>query len=79
MIREEDVFIDVQEVVQGMIELCENEKYGDGTIYEVTKGETRIVPLYDNPPPSGSGSIMKGFLEEQERLLRSLKAGEYKV
>ncbi|KAI1738241.1 short chain dehydrogenase [Xylaria scruposa] len=38
-------------VAEAMLELCENPEYGNGTILEVTNGQTRVVPLFNADPP----------------------------
>ncbi|KAJ2897546.1 NAD-dependent 15-hydroxyprostaglandin dehydrogenase (short-chain dehydrogenase) [Zalerion maritima] len=66
-------FIQPEEIANSMLELCEKDHYGDGTILEVTKGATRVVPQYNQPPPAGEGSMVPGFLKAQEDLYESLR------
>jgi hypothetical protein len=61
MMSDDMQFIDVEEIAQAMYDLVVNEELGDGTIYEVTAGKTRVVPLFNSPPPSGFGLGSSGF------------------
>jgi hypothetical protein len=74
-----DPFIAPEEIAARMLELCENEVYGDGTILEVTKGKTRVVPMYHSPPPSGEGTLMPGYQDAQLNLYETLKRDGLKV
>ncbi|EFQ26624.1 short chain dehydrogenase [Colletotrichum graminicola] len=74
-----DLFIEPEEVARGMLELCENPEYGNGTILEVTKGATRVVPLYDADPPSGKGAIIPKLADEGEKIWKRLKDQGLKV
>ncbi|KAM0333459.1 hypothetical protein ACHAQA_002121 [Verticillium albo-atrum] len=70
-----DIFIHPDEIADGMMALCEDPAYGDGTILEVTKGATRVVPLYNAEPPSGVGSMVPGYQKAADELSAYLKRG----
>ena len=81
MVREGegDVAIEPEEIAEAMLELCENEKYGDGTILEVLQGATRVVPLYGNVVPSGRGLMVSGYAQMQKDLYEKLRTEGLKV
>ena len=62
----DDELLDPSEIAEGMLELCEKEEYGDGTILEVLRGKTRVVPLYNADPPSGQGLSISGWNQMQD-------------
>jgi hypothetical protein len=68
-----------EEIADGMLELCENEAYGDGTILEVLKNKTRVVPLYNADPPKGDGLVIGGWGKHQDEILETLKQDGLKV
>ena len=76
--RAEEILVDcrwvaVEEIVQAMYALVVDEEYGNGTILEVTPGDTRVVPMFNaSPPKPGSISMpaMKGF---HKKLFEDLK------
>ncbi|KAG7133002.1 hypothetical protein HYQ45_008703 [Verticillium longisporum] len=70
-----DIFIHPDEIAKGMMALCEDPAYGDGTILEVTKGSTRVVPLYHAEPPSGVGSMVPGYQKAADELVTYVKGG----
>ncbi|KAM9884967.1 NAD-dependent 15-hydroxyprostaglandin dehydrogenase (short-chain dehydrogenase) [Verticillium dahliae] len=70
-----DIFIHPDEIARGMMALCEDPAYGDGTILEVTKGSTRVVPLYHAEPPSGVGSMVPGYQKAADELVTYVKGG----
>ncbi|KAK2048665.1 short chain dehydrogenase [Colletotrichum somersetense] len=74
-----ELFIDPEEIARGMLELCENPEYGDGTILEFTKDATRVVPMYHADPPSGRGVMMPRFADEGEKLWKELQDKGLKV
>jgi hypothetical protein len=61
-----------EEIADGMLELCENSEYGDGTILEATIGQLRVVPLFGSEPPTGAGIAMPGYMKMQEDLVQDL-------
>ncbi|KAK1978902.1 short chain dehydrogenase [Colletotrichum cereale] len=67
-----ELFIEPEEIARGMLELCENPEYGDGTILEVTKGATRAVPMYHADPPNGTGARIPQFIDEGEKVWNGL-------
>ncbi|KAJ4005341.1 hypothetical protein NW752_011304 [Fusarium irregulare] len=72
MLEEDTVLISPDEVAQGIWQLVINPELGNGTILEVTKGATRVVPLYNAPVPTGEGIMVPGYAasiaETYERL-----------
>ena len=74
MLDEDTVLIGPEEIAAGMWELTTNEEYGDGTILEVTKGETRVIPEFGLEPPTGKGSVLPGYLASVTALFDGLKA-----
>lgn len=76
---DETLFLKPEEIAMGMLELCENPEYGDGTILEVSKGKRKVVPLYHSEPPEGAGVVVPKFLEEAKKLWNELENGGLKV
>lgn len=74
MVTPDVEWIEPEEIARGMYELAVNEDLGDGTVFEVTLGDTRIVPLYNAPPPSGRGIMMPGYYASQAELYSDLKS-----
>lgn len=74
-----ELFLEPEEIARGMLELCENPEYGNGTILEVSKGATRVVPLYHAPPPNGKGVMVPGIAESAQRIWDELKSTGLKV
>ncbi|GJC82793.1 15-hydroxyprostaglandin dehydrogenase [NAD(+)] [Colletotrichum liriopes] len=74
-----ELFIEPEEIARGMLELCENPEYGDGTILEVTKGATRVVPAYHAEPPSGKGAVIPQIADEAEKVWKELEGKGLKV
>lgn len=72
-LKEGDVLIPPEEVVDAMFQICENPEYGNGTILEVGKGETRVVPMFNAPPPSAPGIFLPGYVEAEDTLVEKLK------
>jgi hypothetical protein len=50
-----DEWVTPEEVAGAMVELVEKDEYVGGTILEVGHGQKRVVPIFNNPGPSGSG------------------------
>lgn len=73
MLDEDTVLIDPLEVARGMWQLVVNPEYGNGTILEVTKGETRVVPLFNAPVPTGEGIMVPGYEASKDALYAKLK------
>ncbi|KAH7265067.1 uncharacterized protein BKA55DRAFT_502165 [Fusarium redolens] len=73
MLDEDTALIDPLEVAQGMWQLVVNPEYGNGTILEVTKGETRVVPLFNAPVPTGEGIMVPGYEASKDALYAKLK------
>ena len=73
-----DLFLTPEEVADAMLELCENEEYGDGTILETLRNSRRVVPLYGNAKPEGNGAA-SGFEEMETHLYNMLKMDGLKV
>lgn len=72
-------FVEPEEIADAMLDLVVDEKLGDGTVYEVTKGKRRVVPAYNADPPSGYGLKMSGYVQENERVVGKLKNGGFKI
>ncbi|KAI4602209.1 hypothetical protein KJ359_009447 [Pestalotiopsis sp. 9143b] len=72
---EKSVLIDPEEIAQGMLELCENPEYGNGTILEVNRNHQRIVPMFNADPPSGEGSVVPGFFKAEEDIVNRIREG----
>lgn len=72
---EKSVLIDPEEIAQGMLELCENPEYGNGTILEVNRNHQRVVPMFNADPPSGDGSAVPGFFKAEEDLVNRIREG----
>lgn len=68
-----EVPMEAEEIAEGMLELCENPEYGDGTILEATIGLRRVIPLFGSEPPTGAGIAMPGYVKMQEDLVQDLK------
>ncbi|OHE96472.1 hypothetical protein CORC01_08235 [Colletotrichum orchidophilum] len=67
-----ELFLEAQEITRGMLELCENPEHGDGTILEVNKGATRVVPLYLAESPSGVSAVLPRLAENTEKIWNKL-------
>ncbi|KAG7076916.1 Hco3-transporter family protein [Colletotrichum scovillei] len=74
-----ELFLEPEEVARGMLELCENPEYGNGTILEVSKGATRVVPLYRAEPPSGVGVVLPRLAENAEKVWKKLESPGLKI
>lgn len=74
-----ELFLEPEEVARGMLELCENPEYGNGTILEVSKGATRVVPLYRAEPPSGVGVVLPRLAENAEKVWKKLEGPGLKI
>lgn len=72
---EKSVLIDPEEIARGMLELCENPEYGNGTILEVNKNHQRVVPMFNADPPSGEGSVVPGFFKAEEDIVNRIREG----
>ncbi|KAI8237145.1 Hco3-transporter family protein [Colletotrichum sp. SAR 10_99] len=79
--EEEDakLFTEPEEIARGMLELCENPEYGNGTILEVVKGRKRVVPFYHAEPPQGDGVFIPKYKEGAEKLWDGLESEGLKV
>lgn len=42
-----------------MLEVIQEKKYGCGTVLEVSKAGTRVIPEWNIAPPSGTGTGLK--------------------
>lgn len=76
--RAEEILVDcrwvtVEEIVQAMYQLVVNEQYGNGTTLEVTPGETRVVPMFNAPPPKPGAVSMPAMGAFHEKLFEDLK------
>ena len=73
MLDKDTVLIEPEEIAQGMWQLVVNEELGDGTILEVTKGATRVVPLFNAPVPTGKGILVPGYAASMGTLYEKLR------
>jgi hypothetical protein len=73
MIDDDSEWIMPEEIAEGMYQLVVNEEYGEGTILEVSKGSTRVVPNFGNTPPTGVASGSKGYYAAERELYDRLK------
>lgn len=61
------------EVAKVMLDLIQDKKYECGTVLELTKGGTRIIPDWNVDPPSGSGTGQDEQDEQdQQQMLRTM-------
>ncbi|QPC69759.1 hypothetical protein HYE68_000511 [Fusarium pseudograminearum] len=73
MLEQDTILISPEEVAQGMWRLVIDPELGDGTILEVTKGATRVVPLYNAPAPTGEGVMVPGYADSVEEIYERLR------
>jgi hypothetical protein len=73
MLEEDTVLISPEEVAQGMWRLVIDPELGNGTILEVTKGATRVVPLYNAPIPTGGGVMVPGYTASAAQIYEKLR------
>ncbi|UPK91286.1 hypothetical protein LCI18_002221 [Fusarium solani-melongenae] len=73
MLDKDTVLIEPEEIAQGMWQLVVDEELGDGTILEVTKGATRVVPLFNAPVPTGEGILVPGYAASMGTLYEKLR------
>ncbi|KAL6917923.1 hypothetical protein FSHL1_009352 [Fusarium sambucinum] len=73
MLEEDTVLISPEEVAQGMWKLVVDPELGNGTILEVTKGATRVVPLYNAPAPTGEGIMVPGYAASTAQIYEKLR------
>ena len=59
--------------MQAMYALVVDEEYGNGTILEVTPGETRVVPMFNAPPPKPGAVSMPAMRPFHDKLFEDLK------
>ncbi|KAM0812936.1 hypothetical protein AB5N19_12927 [Seiridium cardinale] len=76
---EKSILIEPEEVAQGMLELCDNPEYGNGTILEISRGHRRVVPLYNADPPSRLKAAVPGFFEAEKVLVSNIKENGLKT
>lgn len=73
---EEDDWITPEECAQSMLDLAENEKYVGGSIMEILKGRSRLIPLHDEDMPSGPGATVHNIGQVEQEILEKLKQEE---
>lgn len=73
MLEPDTVLIEPEEIAQAMWQLVEDDTLGDGTIFEVSKGKTRVVPLFDSPVPTGEAILVPGYVAAGEALYERLQ------
>ncbi|KAK9776308.1 hypothetical protein SCAR479_06920 [Seiridium cardinale] len=76
---EKSILIEPEEVAQGMLELCDNPEYGNGTILEISRGHRRVVPLYNADPPPHLKAAVPGFFEAEKVLVSDIKENGLKT
>lgn len=74
-----DDFMEPEEVAEAMYELVVNEDFGNGTIYECTKGATRVVPETPMPHSNGKSPMIQGYVDDQKNIYNMLKTTGLKV
>lgn len=79
LVTEDTEWVEPEEIADAMLDCVVDEELGDGTVYEVTKGKRRVVPAWNNPPPTGYGLKMAGYEEENEKIMGKLKNGGFKI
>ncbi|KAJ9616912.1 hypothetical protein H2200_000632 [Cladophialophora chaetospira] len=72
-----DDWVTPEEVADAMVELVEKDEYVGGTILEVGHGQTRVVPLLNNPGPSGSGHTISGFGDAIDDVWQMMAGGNW--
>jgi hypothetical protein len=73
MLEEDTVLISPEEVARCMWRLVIDPELGNGTILEVTKGATRVVPLYNAPVPTGEAIMVPGYTASIGQLYEKLR------
>jgi len=73
---EKDEWVLPEEVVDAMMKLIEEEQYVGGTVLEVGRGNTRVVPLFGNTPPSGKGHEVSGMKDAIEDVFHKIEGKE---
>ncbi|RGP67858.1 hypothetical protein FSPOR_5693 [Fusarium sporotrichioides] len=73
MLEEDTVLISPEEVAQEMWRLVIDPEFGNGTILEVTKGATRVVPLHNAPVPTGKGIMVPGYAASVAQVYEKLR------
>ncbi|UNI13720.1 hypothetical protein JDV02_000436 [Purpureocillium takamizusanense] len=66
-------WLTVEEIVHAMLELVIKDEYGNGTILEVTPGETRVVPMFNAQPPKPGAVHMPAMGAFHEKLFHDLR------
>lgn len=79
MIEQDSGWISADEVADAMYELAVNEEFGNGTIYEVLQGKTRVVPEFHTEPPSGPSAQALGLDQAEAQMFEHLKSAGMKV
>lgn len=79
LLDENTDFIEPDEIARAMYDLVVEEELGNGTIYQCTVGETKVIPEYNMPPPSGKGSMIPGYVEAQKGIYENLRTKGMKV
>jgi hypothetical protein len=68
-----DVWVTPEEVADAMVELVESDEYVGGTILEVGHGHRRVVPLLNNPGPSGVGHSVSNAADSIDDIRNKLR------
>ena len=73
----QDLWATPEEVAEAMLLIAENEDMKGGTILEVGHQQTRTVPLFNNPGPSGAGLSVSGMSTVTEEVFDWLAEEEW--
>ena len=79
MLGEQDELIEPEEIAAAMYRLAVDEELGDGTVLEVTLGDSRVVPQFHTTPPTGRGLAIQGYTESLENTFSMLQHGRMKL
>jgi 3-hydroxybutyrate dehydrogenase len=69
----QDLWATPEEVAEAMLALSEDEDMIGGTVLEVGRKQTRRVPLFNNPGPSGAGHTASGMPLAVEEVFGTLE------
>ncbi|KAI9740331.1 MAG: hypothetical protein M1834_004910 [Cirrosporium novae-zelandiae] len=68
---DDSIAISSEEVAEGIAHVIEDGKYGGGTVFEMSKLGTRVIPLWNISPPGGDAeNMVEGSKVPQEALDR---------
>lgn len=67
MMGSNEIAASADNIADAMLELLDNPQYGDGTIFEATARGTRVVPVFNAPPPDIEGGGILDYEAEVSR------------